>query len=166
MNDVWAVVRRTANWGAWLLFGILVGFTLAVWPHLPTTIPYHYDSNGLANQWGSRWYLLYPLGACFGLFLLLTLGAFVAKRVKMPARFSTAVARLSRELVRLWCALARWPLLAYFGLWVYCDVTALPLHTIVPAVGISWLFGSLGAIVLLFVIFLILGPKAARHPTK
>ena len=140
-------LHQAARLSAWVLFVLVVLVIVVVLPHSPEVIAGHYDANGQINQWGSRWFVCYPLGVCAGLFALLELALWGIWRVKMPKRMSAKGATLCRWLATLWCDLFRLTWLSYFALWAYCDVTLSAMPTTLLSVGIWILYGSLGALV-------------------
>lgn len=116
---------RTAGARLWLelaaLAGLVVGLVAVAraWPHLPETVPMHFDAAGRPDGWGGRSSILLLPGASVFLYVLLSLVE------RLPARwynYPVAVTeenlarqhRLARDLV-LWLKAAL--------SWMFADIT-------------------------------------------
>jgi uncharacterized membrane protein len=63
------------------LIAAVIAATLVVYPHLPHTVPMHWDIHGHVNGWGPRWWLLViDPGAMAGILLLFSVLPWLSPR--------------------------------------------------------------------------------------
>ncbi|QKG85028.1 DUF1648 domain-containing protein [Kroppenstedtia pulmonis] len=70
-----------------LFLGLLL-YLAFIWPHLPDQISIHYDLQGNANQWGSKWLTLLMILLTFLIFLGFTIVRKYPHKFHYPSRLT------------------------------------------------------------------------------
>ncbi|WP_169713630.1 DUF1648 domain-containing protein [Paludifilum halophilum] len=70
------------------LFVGLFLYSAYIWPHLPDQIPIHYDLQGKADQWGSKWFTLLLILLMFLIYLGFTILRKYPHQFHYPSRLT------------------------------------------------------------------------------
>ena len=143
---VYRIAHVTTNVAAFTSLGGYLAFLCVVWWKMPDTIGIHFGpgSGEYANfdVIGDKVFAFYPFWAGFGLLILFSLLQIVAGKIKLGMKTDEVGENMIRAYVMLYLDLHKLVWAAFFSHWADCVIHQVPLHVIVPQIGLIILVGG------------------------